>query len=148
MGYTKPCSHSFLLTPTHFHSFLTHFHSFPAHSHPLPVMFSSLLLILNWLLPMCSFSHLFSVHIQILSPNPNHHLQLEPMFSPSVLHAYISFNINLFFLLFSVLFWKQHITLGLLTTTFAYFKEFFVHQKFSYNERNIWTCEVFFRNIL
>ena len=104
VGYTKPCSHSFLLTPTHFHSFLTHFRSFPAHSHPLPLMFSSLLLILNRPLPMCSLSHLFSVHIQILSPNPNHHLQLEPMFSPSVLHAYISFNINLFFLLFSVLF--------------------------------------------
>ena len=46
------------------------------------------------------------------------------MFSPCVLRAYINFNVNLFFLLFSVLFQKQLITLGL-TTAFAYFQEIF-----------------------
>ena len=46
------------------------------------------------------------------------------MFSRCILRAYINFNVNLFFLLFSILFRKQLITLGF-TTTFAYFQETF-----------------------
>ena len=50
------------------------------------------------------------------------------MFSRCILRAYINFNVNLFFLLFSILFRKQLITLGL-TTTFVYFQETFCSLK-------------------
>ena len=89
MDYIKPCSHSLPYSPTHVHSFLTHSHSFSAHSHSLPLMFSSLLLILNPLPPMCSLFHSFPVHIQILSPNPTHHLPFQPIFGSCVLRAYV-----------------------------------------------------------
>ena len=36
---------------------------------------------------MYSLCHPFPVHIQILSPNPTHHLPFQPIFSPSVLRA-------------------------------------------------------------
>ena len=97
-------SHPFLSTPTHFYSILIQSHSFSAHSYPLLLLFSSLLLILSPALPMCNLSRPFLVHIQILSPNPTHHLPFQPIFSPCVLRAYVSFNVNLFFLLFSVCF--------------------------------------------
>ena len=68
----------------------------PIHSHPLtlifnplPLMFSPFLLILNPPPPMCSLSHPFPVHIQIVSPNPIYHLPFQPKFSPCVLHAYL-----------------------------------------------------------
>ena len=114
----------------------THLHSLPptaTHSYPLPpsstyphlllLMLSLLILILNIPPPIYSLSHPFPVHIQILSPNPTHCLAFQPIFSPCVLCAYIRFNVSLFFLLFSVLFWKQLITLGL-TTIFVYFQFF------------------------
>ena len=130
--------------PTNFHLFpptLIYSHplpsSTPTHSHQLPLslnqltlifsfshafspMFRPLLLILNLTLP-CAVS---LTHFQSLSkyspnqPSPTHHLPFQSMFSPCVLRAYINFNVNLFFLLFSVWFQKQLITLGL-TTTFA-----------------------------
>ena len=124
---TPTHSYPIALTPTHFHSFLTHSHSFSATS-TQPLMFSLLLLILNPPQLMCSLSHPFPVHIQILSPNPTHHLQFQPIFSPCVLCAYISFNVSLFFLMFSDLSRKQLITLGL-TTTFAHFQEIFCSLK-------------------
>ena len=69
-------------TPTHFQSFLIYSHSFSAHSHSLPLMFNPLLLILSPLPPMCSLSHSFSVRIQIVSPNPTHHLPFQPYLVP------------------------------------------------------------------
>ena len=125
---------SHLLSPTPIHSQTfpftpTHWHPFPlifSHSHPLPFTFSPLLRILKPLTPMHSLSHPFPAHIQILLPNLTHHVPFQPMFSRCILRAYINFNVNLFFLLFSILFRKQLITLGL-TTTFVYFKKLFVH---------------------
>ena len=112
-------SHPSLSTSTHSHTSP----STPTHLHPLPLMLSLVILILNIPPPKCSLSHPFPVHIQILSLNPTHRLAFQPIFTPCVLCAYIRFNVNLFFLLFSVLFWKQLITLGL-TTIFVYFQFF------------------------
>ena len=99
MVYTKLCSHplpctpthshQLPFTPTHFYSFLTHSYSFSALSDPLPLMFSSLLLILNTPMTMSSLSRPFPVHMQILTPNPTHHLPFQPIFSPCILHAYV-----------------------------------------------------------
>ena len=113
--------HLLPFTPPHSHVFPF----FPSHSHPLPFMFSPLLRISKPLTPMHSLSHPFPAHIQILLPNQTHHLPFQPMFSRCILRAYINFNVNLFFLLFSILFRKQLITLGL-TTAFVYF-QLFVH---------------------
>ena len=52
-------------------------------------MFSPPLLFLTLLSPMYMLSHSFPVHIQILSPNPKHHLPFQPIFSPCVLRAYV-----------------------------------------------------------
>ena len=71
-------------TPIYFHSSSAHSHSFSAHSHPLPLKFIPVLLILSALSPICILSHPFPVHIQILSPNPTHHLPFQPIFSPCV----------------------------------------------------------------
>ena len=107
-GYTKLCSHPLLSTPIHVHSF-------SVYSHPPPLMFSGPLLILSPPLHTCSLSHLFPVHIQILLPNLIHHLPFQALFSLCVLRAYVIFNVNLCFFLFSVLFQKRLITLGPLT---------------------------------
>ena len=129
--------HSHLLLPnlTNFHLLLstcTHSYLFsrtPLHSHPLP-------LTLAHCHPFFTYSHSFSVtpthstHAQptsiyvipipaqvqplssISSPYPNTLTQsnsslTNPIFSPCVLHVYTNFNVNLFFLLFSVFFQKQ-----------------------------------------
>ena len=131
---TPTYSHLLPPTPTHFHIFpstRTHSHPLPLifyplthmfnYSHPLPLTFSPLLLVLNPPPSMCSLSHPFPVHIQILSPNPAHNSPFQPIFSPCVLRAHTNFNVNLFCLLFSGFFRKQLITLGL-TTTFVYFQ--------------------------
>ena len=67
----------------------THSHSFSVHSHSLTLVFSPALLFLTLLSPMYMLSHSFPVHIQILSPNPKHHLPFQPIFSPCVLRAYV-----------------------------------------------------------
>ena len=86
-------------TPTHSYSFgahchlfplvLSHSHSFSAHSYSLPRMFTPFLLNLSPLLPVCSLSYPFPVHIQKTSPNPTHHLPFQPIFSSCVLRAYV-----------------------------------------------------------
>ena len=115
-------SHSRLLPPTP-----TESHPFSAHSYPLPLMFNPLLLILSPPPLMCSLSHPFPVHIQILSPNPTHHQPFQPNLDHVFLRAYVNFKVNLFFLLSSALFGKQFTTLGSLITTFAYFQGIFFH---------------------
>ena len=137
MGFTKPCSHPLPPTSTHFHSLPptpthsyllppipTHFHLLTStliNSHPLPLTpthcYSFLTQSHSFSTtpthsspPMCTFSHPFPVHIQILSPNSTHHLPFQLIFSPCALRAYTNFNVSLFFLLFSVLFRKQLIT--------------------------------------
>ena len=117
-------SHSLSPTSTHFLPTRTHFQPF----HPFSLMFIPLLLVYYPSPPMCNLSHPFPVDIQILSPNPTRHLPFQPIFSPCVLHADTNFNVNLFFLLFWVLFRKQLITLGL-TTTFVYFQDIFCSLK-------------------
>ena len=65
-------SHTFPSTPTHSYLLPLIFNPFIlifSLSHALPLMFRPLVLILNRPPPMCSFSHPFPVHIQILS-NP------------------------------------------------------------------------------
>ena len=65
-------SHTFPSTPTHSYLLPLNFNPFIlifSLSHALPLMFRPLVLILNPPPPMCSFSHPFPVHIQILS-NP------------------------------------------------------------------------------
>ena len=103
-------SHLLLPTPIHSHtspSTPTHSHPFPlifSHSHPLPFMFSRLLCIKNPPTPMHSLPHPFPAYIQIIIPNPTHHLPFQPIFGSCILRAYINLNVNLFFLLFLVLF--------------------------------------------
>ena len=73
---------------THSHSFLTHSHSFLVHSHSHSTMRSSVLLTLSPLMTMCSLSHLFSDHIQILSSySPTHHPPFQPIFSNCALRV-------------------------------------------------------------
>ena len=94
--------------PSHFQSFLIYSHSFSAHSHSLPLMFNPLLLILSPLPPMCSLSHSFSVRIQIVSPNPTHHLPFQPylvpvFYVPIILCSENTFKRKMVLLLFMII---------------------------------------------
>ena len=84
-------TYSKLLPPTPTHSLPLPLNSthFLAYFHPLPLILNPLLLFLNPSPPTCSLSHPLPVHIQILSPNPTHHLPFKPVFSPCVLRVYV-----------------------------------------------------------
>ena len=95
--YSHPLPH----IPIHSHSLPpTSTNFLPTDTHLQPLTFRPLLLVLNPPPSMCSLSHPFPVHIQILSPNPAHNSPFQPIFSPCVLRAHTNFNVNLFCLLF------------------------------------------------
>ena len=94
MVYTKPCSHPLSCIPTHFHSF-------PSFIHQLLIIYNTLLLISSFFPPthtqvQLTPTHFKSTpnHLQTLlpisspypnsTPNPTHHLPLQPIFGPCI----------------------------------------------------------------
>ena len=113
-GYTKPCSHSLapnnihphpptyshqlLSTTTHFDPIEANSSSFSVHCYSLPLSFCPLVFSLKPLLPMYCLFYSFPVNIQILSPNPTHHLLFQPIFRACFLRAYVPYVLRLTYL--------------------------------------------------